>query len=531
MNQTEIKRRQAQEAASLLTLITILVMGHLLGEGGVTYVTVAALACALVWTAVAGSLSDALGRILRGRRNKGQYKNILGIRKNVMLFQMVLGVLGSAALFVFAGNIAEGIFHIPYSTFILQVLSPIVFLRTLVSVFLGYFQGEGSELPRAVSCILRQVFILAFGILFGNLLGSYGEKVSGLLKQEQFTPMYGGAGLALAVCLAEAFVLLFLMVIFKGSRRSERKMKQEGMYASDSLWDCIRMLCAGRWPQFFTGILAILPLILGIFLARRMVPEEGFLAGEYGLYVGKYLAVCGIFAALISMMGLPVLGKVFQCFKREEGRFARAAFQGGVHFCLAQGIFLSVYAGVMGAQISGLLCGENGETVKQMFYGGSSVILFFSLGCYFGRFLQASGRKYFVLGAAAAADICFVVIAMVMPGAGLLALVYGGLAGSFVFCIVLGVFSYRQLRLRADWLGVLIVPLGAGVAAGLVCMLFGRLMAPLMGDLAALVLAFVVAGGVFWTVLLLLRNFKEQELEVVPGGRLMGALGQKLHIY
>ncbi len=56
-------------------------------------------------------------------------------------------------------------------------------------------------------------------------------------------------------------------------------------------------------------------------------------------------------------------------------------------------------------------------------------------------------------------------------------------------------------------------------------------MAPLMGDLAALVLAFVVAGGVFWTVLLLLRNFKEQELEVVPGGRLMGALGQKLHIY
>ncbi len=119
------------------------------------------------------------------------------------------------------------------------------------------------------------------------------------------------------------------------------------------------------------------------------------------------------------------------------------------------------------------------------------------------------------------------VIAMVMPGAGLLALVYGGLAGSFVFCIVLGVFSYRQLRLRADWLGILIVPLGAG----LVCMLFGRLMAPLMGDLAALVLAFVVAGGVFWTVLLLLRNFKEQELEVVPGGRLMGALGQKLHIY
>ena len=46
-----------------------------------------------------------------------------------------------------------------------------------------------------------------------------------------------------------------------------------------------------------------------------------------------------------------------------------------------------------------------------------------------------------------------------------------------------------------------------------------------------LLVALAVAGLIYWIMLLLLRNFKEQELEVVPGGRLIGRLGQLLRIF
>ena len=40
-----------------------------------------------------------------------------------------------------------------------------------------------------------------------------------------------------------------------------------------------------------------------------------------------------------------------------------------------------------------------------------------------------------------------------------------------------------------------------------------------------------VSGAVYWVLLLLLRNFKEQELEAISGGRLIGMLGQLLRVY
>ena len=55
------------------------------------------------------------------------------------------------------------------------------------------------------------------------MLGGYGEKVSSLLRQENFTGMYSGLGIALAIDISELFVILFLGLIYKGSRRFEKR--------------------------------------------------------------------------------------------------------------------------------------------------------------------------------------------------------------------------------------------------------------------------------------------------------------------
>ena len=52
-----------------------------------------------------------------------------------------------------------------------------------------------------------------------------------------------------------------------------------------------------------------------------------------------------------------------------------------------------------------------------------------------------------------------------------------------------------------------------------------------MGKVILLVICLAVSGTVYWAVLLLLRNFSEQELEHIPGGKLIFGLGQMLNIY
>lgn len=532
MNQTEVKRRQAEAFADILMFVTIYVMGRLTGDKGIAYTAVAVQGCGIIWIAVSGSLSDALGRLLRNRKNKGQYKNMAKMRGSVMLFQLILGAAGSLILAGLSGVVADKLFRIPYSGLILLALAPMVLLRTVSAVLAGYFQGEGAEFPRALAGILRQVFSLGFGILFCSLLGGYGEKVSSLLRQENFTGMYSGLGIALALDLAELFVILFLMLIYKGSRRFDRKAKQEGMYTADSLWDSVRHVHNARWPQFATALLVFFPLVAGLLVCGRNGDSGERLTVEYGRYVGKYLVVCGILAELIIAAILPVIGRIFQCFKREENRFARTVFQSGVHIGLVHGIFLSVFVAVMGEQLADLLCRENARAVTRLLQWGSGMIALAALSWYFCRLLQALGKKYPVLLAVCAADLLFIIIVMATVGkSGIMSLVYGGLAFGLALCVLSGVFAYRQLRVQPDWLSVFVVPLGSGVGAGLVCLLIQKLLASHLGSLAVLVIAFAVAGLVYWTALLLLRNFREQELEVIPGGRLIGMLGQLLRVF
>lgn len=535
MNRAEVKRRQAKALGEILTWIVLSAAGSLTGNNGVTYIAAAYAIFLLMWLPVGGGLTDSLGRLLRNRYNKGQYKNALKMRSFTVVFQAVSGALGSVLLLIAAQPAAELVFKVRYSVLILMVLAPTVFLRSISSVLLGYFQGDGSELPTAVAGVLRPLLVLGFGYLFAGALRGYGEQVSGLLNQNNFTAMYGGVGIAAAISVAEALILLLLFLIYRwSSRRRKRSKPESGMRTTDSSMDCLRYLYGSRWSEIVTGLLVFMPFPLGWLFYGKSVPDEDIAAVEYGLYVGKYLMVCGILISVITILALPVIGRGLTYLKKEEQRFARAAFQSGIHMCFVHGIFVVIFVAVMGEQLSGLLCAEGGDTVLKMFQGGSAVIFAGALSGYFARVLLSTGKRYFVMGSFAVGNVAFVIstAALLNLGkTGILALVYGGFLSGGIVCVLLGLFVYRQLRLRIDWLRLLIMPLIAGGASGLTGIFLKKMVTPHLGNLVSLIVLLVISVAIYWIILLLTRNFREQELEFIPGGKILNVLGQMLRVY
>lgn len=533
MNQVEVRRRQLQAVSMILTLLTLAVVSRLTGYNGAAYTAAAVEALAVIWTIVSGSVTDTLGRLLRVRGSKGQHRNAERLRRNTLVFQMAFGLAGSLLLFFGAEWIAGSVFRLPYSTFILMVLSPTVFLRSISSVILGYFQGEGSEFPTTGSAVIRQLFILGFSLLFGRMLGDYGEKVSRLLVQDNYTSMYGGVGVAMAVSVSEIFIVVFLFLIYRVSRRLKENVPQEGMRSVDSFADSIQILWAGRGWQWLTNLLLFLPIPLGlIFLLKSGIDDERVI--EYGIYVSFYWVLCGIGTALILITMFPVCFKAVSFLRREEQRFAKNAFQSGIHIIVVHSFFASAFFAVMAPQLARTFCNEHAETARQMLQGGSFAMLFLALGLYFGRFLSLTGGKMLVLGAVGISDVVYVVSATVMLNsgrAGVLSLIYAGALGLGVLCILLGALTYRQLRMQIDWLQLFLLPACAAFAAALICLLLGRLFTPHLGDFVTLIVALAVSAALYWVALLLLRNFRETELDTIPGGRLIRALGQMLHIF
>lgn len=534
MNQAQMRRKQSQAISFILTLITLVVVGRLAGYNGVAYMAAALESYAVLCIAVCGGISDVLGRILRVRMAKSQYRNAEVMRKNALVLQAFLGLFAAAALFLGAEKIAVGLFRMQYSSVILMILAPAVFLRALSSLLIGYSKGNGSELSAIAAGLARQIFILLFSLVFSRLLGNYGEKVSFLLAHANFRSMYSGIGVAMAVTLTELGVVFFLFLSYQVSRRRSGRAAREGMRAADSFPDSAKILFRNRGPQTGMLLLAVLWIPLGMIFWQWAAADGQTAAVEYGVCAAGYGAACGIAVGVIMLFLLPVCVHALSLLRKEELRFARNVFQNGVHMGAAQGIFFSSFMTVMSDQIGAVFCGEQAAAASKLLRGGSFVVFLAALSMYFARLLILTGKKYLVMGTVAVADIiCVVSVILLIKGgkAGILSLAYGTLAAGGVLCIALGMFVYRVFRQKMDWLHVLAVPAGMAALSGFVGLLLGKALTPHLGSGVTLFVCLVLCGALYWTGLLLLRNFHEQELETLPGGRLLYALGQLLRVF
>lgn len=534
MNRTEVMRKQAYAISVVLALITFTVIARLAGYNGVAYVAAALEVYALCCMAVSGGVSDALCRVLKIRGAKGQYRNAAVMRRNAFILQTALGLLGTAVLLLGADRIAVKLFRTQYSSAILMIFAPAVFLRSMSSLFAGYSRGAGAEFPAAAAGILRQLFILGFSVMFSRMMGDYGSKVSHLLANVNFASMYGGIGVAIAVTLAEALVAVLLFLIYMMNRKNGNRTVQEGMRVTDSVFDSIRILSRNRGSQVALQLLAIFSAPLGLIFWQKATENSEGAASEYGVYIAGYGMICGIAVALIMLFVIPMYAATISLLRKDEYRFAKNAFQSGVHTGVVHAAFLSVFVVMMADQIAAVFCKEEVELAAKLLKGGSLIILPTVLSLYFARILILTGKKNIVIGAVAAADVIYIIVASVLMGggkAGILSLVYAGLMAGGILCIVLGMLAYRAFRQKMDWLYVLVVPITAACAAGLVGMMLGKVLTPHLGNFVAAMVCLILSGALYWTGLLLLRNFREQELETVPGGKLLNALGQMLRVF
>lgn len=121
------KKKTNTEFSYVLACINIWVFGKSIGDNGMGYLAAAVLVFALFWVLTGKNLPDRMGRMLRGRNARGQYRNVSRMRKNMMLFQIAEGLLGTVLCMSLGWILLEKVFLVPYGSMILWILSPALF--------------------------------------------------------------------------------------------------------------------------------------------------------------------------------------------------------------------------------------------------------------------------------------------------------------------------------------------------------------------------------------------------------------------
>ncbi len=534
MRQIEVKRRQVESLAHLVGAGALLVLGSCMRENGLAYFAAAYELVSFVWILVGQGLSDALGRMLRAKSARGQYGSAERIRRSALIFQSVLGAL-AGILAASLGSLAvqKGL-RLAGAALVTVLFAAVLFLRMVEEVLLGFCQGNGSEFPGAASALLRPVLWLGFGLVFGNLCAAYGEKVSALLKAERFVGMYGAVGAAVAAVLTEIFLLLFLGILCRGSGGGSRSVAPEGVRAADSFGGIVGALHKGRLLEILAGLLGKLPVWTGLLLLAGALKESADAESVYGIVYGNYLAITGGIVCLMDGLLLPAAAKVQGGMRRNDPKYARDTFQTGLHVAVVYGLFFSVFFTVLGGPVAETLCGRGAETGKALLSCGSFLILLAGLGVYFCRLLWIGGRRLLLLLGLGAMDAAFGLSAFLLAGAlGFRAevYVYAGLIAGGVLCVILGTAVIRELGAGMDWVQTFGIPAGCACVVGLLGLFVGKAMAPHFGAAVTAAVCLAAAWILYWMALILLRNFREQDLKQVPFGGLVRALGQILRVY
>lgn len=531
MNHMEVKRRQIQALSYMIGVAAFIILGRSTGDNGIAYLAVSVEAFSLFLLLICTSVPEALGRMLRSRNTKGQYKNAALVRKSSMLFQVIMGLAGGGLLFLLSDMLEAKVLMVPYTAFLMKLLSPVLVFRAITGVLEGYFQGTGSQMPTVAVSVLRQIFWLGFGLLFGNIMKNYGSKVGELLRNENMTSMYGTIGLVIAMIFTELLLLLFLLLIYMGSGRKMSK-RSDGLKLTEGFGSSIGTLYGSMSLPILLSLLFRLPVWLGIVMYGKNSTDGSFVT-QYGIYYGKYLTVCALAAFLFWAGVLPLCSQTAGSFRREEHRFAGQLLVSAVHICLVNTLFAAVFMAVLAPQLSQLLFTGDTVLAAELIRAGSFLVVFGVIGAFLLRLMLLTGRQLWALGAAGIFCIIFVVVLVICLKAfklGIAGLVYAGLAASGIMCVGAGFLMFRQMKARPGLVSCLAVPGAAAGAIGLLCMLLGNALTPHLGPAVTLLVSLLFSLALYWAILLFLRSFREQELGLIPGGRLIRAFAQMLRV-
>ena len=113
----------------------------------------------------------------------------------------------------------------------------------------------------------------------------------------------------------------------------------------------------------------------------------------------------------------------------------------------------------------------------------------------------------------------------------LLSLMYACLISSAVYAVLLGAIMVQLMGGRFQWVKVVLLPAGLAIAIGIIQALCVKFLGEhLEGPYVVLFI-----GGIgffaYWCALLLLRNFSEEELSVIPFGGILLSLGKMMSVF
>ena len=502
----------------------------------------------------------AISRMVSESITRKRYRDVRQIhRLSVPIF--VFAGLACFLAMVIGSFIYVRVINADNAIFALLCLSPTIFFGCLMSIYRGYFEGMRNMTPTAISEIIEasaKLFVgftasyITMKVCMNEYYASgyvFGMKCdSEIAAQSASVPLAIGAAIT-GISLGSLFGFLFLFIRYKrgGDGITSKELRESPPPRSNGT--IIRTMVKTAIPIGLGSIVMSLADMIDSTLVQRriyniMETNPDALLGVYGSLIPDevlysdttHIYLYGCYGIALTLMML--VTAVTQVFGTTALPSVTAAWTSGDRKKMKESMETVMRVTVLVTIPSGIGMSVLAEPLLSLIYSGPSLaneveigskvlavmgisVIFIATSTPLCSMLQAVGRmdvplKLYTVGMTIKIIVNYILVGIPEIN------IQGANVGSIVcygFVTVVAMFVLcRRTKIVPDFVSILIKPLIAGIACGAAAYFSEILFDFFMIQKAATIAAVLVAIVVYFTVLLLIRAIKREDILQMPKG-------------
>ncbi|MDE6847356.1 MAG: polysaccharide biosynthesis C-terminal domain-containing protein [Lachnospiraceae bacterium] len=483
------------------------------------------------------SMTGAVSSIIRYRVKREQYRNARSAFKAAFLIDLLISIASAVLLVLLSSFIADILVLESLSRTAVMAAAPVIILAAFIGTFRGYFNGFGLGVLTAHSQYIESISMMICSVIGGNMLYTYGIKVSALKQNVAYSYAYGALGAMLGVMASQIITLMHLLVIYvvySGTLRG--KLGMDGSKRMETQYSLQRMVLGNSIPIAIVAILSNLFMLIDqrMFNYCMNKKELGEIrTASWGSYYGKFAVLVGICTVFTILSIYTMTGKISTAYDREEYRVMRDRLGKAVRRLSITAFPVAIYlAALANAVVTCLYEGEN-DTVISWVQKGAVIIVLYSFCFLFGQLLYKMRMIRELLFATLISLLVHVLSAYILVQKALMG-ADGIVYALIVFFALYGGLNFffisRNLKYRQDWIGGVAFPAVAAGVSGVVVMIVSSLLLEPLGGALTMLAGILVGLFLYITFLMILKVIGEAELSKMPLGFFFIMLGKNIGV-
>lgn len=510
-------------------------LNNILGDGISAY-TIAYDIYSLFLLISSLSLPLAVSKIVAARMAAGEVKNAARALKGAMAIAVVIGIVVSAGVYIFADKLAS-LWKFPSASLALKILAPTLFIMCILGTLRGFFQGLGSMIPTAISQIFEQIVNAIVSVLGAYLMFRAGDGIGKTVE-------YSAAGGTMGTLAGAVTALLFVAFVYMVYRHNfNRMMRRDKTHATESYKDLAKVLIVTIFPVLLsTTIYNISSILDSAIYGNIMTKVFGFTEIEYSpywsIYSGHYRLLTMAPIAIASALSSAVVPSLIKSVTNGDYRILKNKIESSIKLTTIIAIPCGVGLSVLAEPFITLLFGR-GSLINDdvlLMRLAVFVVIGYSFSTITNSILQGINKMKLpvIHSAIALGTHIFILAGLLLLKTDVYGVAIADILFSVIVCILNSVAIKKHIGYRQEIKKTFILPLISAIVMGGGCFLvyigMNRLMTLIsssrMLTVAVPVLfAVIVAVLTYGMLLMLFKVLSEDEIRMFPaGGKVVGIL-------